>query len=130
MAAEKDHIGHQDGEHEHQCDNHGSEGAGHGTETGGGRPEGDGTAQGHDLAVEAHAGNDRPTQQCGEIEDVRADDDPGADGPFVWKGGDRRGDLRGVGREGGHHSEQRLGEPEALAHPLQRRDNNQLMAKV
>ena len=62
-------------------------------------------------------------EQRREVEHVGADDDARADLLLVLgERGDRRGDLRGVRGQRGHHAEQRLGQADPLADPLQAGD--------
>ena len=78
-----------------------------GTDQHGHRP-----AEHHNLSVQPDTARYDRTQpqQRGQVEDVRAEDDPGANGRLVvHQCGDRGRDLRRVGSQGGHHPEQSFG---------------------
>ena len=81
-----------------------------------------------DLLIPLFAGMDphragderRQSEQAGDVEDIRADDD--ADAGVLVARDDRSdcgGDLRRVCPEGGDDPEQRLGEPKSLADPVE-----------
>jgi hypothetical protein len=119
--AEQGDVRDQDRAHQEQSDTRADHAEG-GQQAPGGDPDGDRAAQEHDPAVQGDLpGHHRAqAQQCGEVEHVRAQDHPGADaGVVVQQGGDRRGDLRGVGGQGGDHAEQGLGQADALAQAFQ-----------
>ena len=72
------------------------------------------------------AGHDRTEpKKRGQVEDVRPEDDPGANGGLVvHQCGDGGRDFGCVGSQGSHHPEQGFGEAEALADPLETRDEH------
>ena len=74
------------------------------------------------MTVDAHSSGDqsRHAQQSGKVEDVRPQHH--ADTGVLVSRNDRRhrrGDLRCVGAERSHHAEQRFGEAEPLADPIE-----------
>ena len=72
------------------------------------------------------AGHDRTEPKEGsQVEDVRPEDDPGTNGRLmVHQCRDGCSDLGCIGSQGSHHPKQSLGEAEALAHPLQPRNEH------
>ena len=85
-------------------------------------PQGDDPAEDDDPAVQRDAARHHPaeTEQGRQVEHVGADDDARADLLLMLgQRRDRRGDLRGVRGQRGHHAQQRLRQPEPLADPLQ-----------
>ena len=120
-APSSDEVGHQDGEHRGEPGARRDD-AGRGDQADHGHPQADRPAEENHLAVQRDAARDHSAEaeQGGQVEHVGADDDPRADLVLVQgQGGHRRGDLRCVCRQRGHHTEQRLGQAEPLADPLQ-----------
>ena len=100
----------------------GRDDSGHGQETDRRDHQRDGSAEDDDLPVEpdptGHHGSQ--AEQGGQVEDIRADRHAGPDGTLMMgQGGHRSRDLGRVGGQGGHQAEQRLGQTETLADPLE-----------
>ena len=125
-APRADQVGQQGGEHRDQA-GRGRDQAQHRDQAGDRDPDADHAAEEHHPAVQRDAPGDHGAQaeQRGQIEDVRADDDPGADLALVGgERGDGGGDLRCVRRQRGDHAEQGLRQAQPFADPFQPGDQD------
>jgi len=119
--AEQHQVGQQHREHRGQP-GAGRDAAGRGDQADQRYPQPDRPAQQDHFAVQRDPARHQCAQaeQCGQVEHVGADDDARADLLLVLgQRADRRGDLRCVGGQRGHHTEQRLGQAQPFPDPLQ-----------